>query len=145
MRKAPPQMLEIAALLIAHQANAQSGKNLRTRTAADVCDELRPMLSMLMGATGFRTLLTRALKLASAEAPALRALTVDAGGSLVQVDASPANAASLHDTDGGAVLVAQLLSLLVAFIGDTLTVQLLRDIWPRIPAHDINFRTGERK
>lgn len=145
MRNALPQMLEIAALLMAHESDVEPAANAGTAKGAIICEKLRPMLSTLMGATGFHTLLTRALVLASADVPALRALTVDTSGSLVQANSSLDPAAALHGTEAGVTLVAQLLSLLVAFIGETLTLQLLADIWPRVLHHDPNFRTGDRK
>lgn len=144
MRKALPQMLEIAALLIAHEAGVENGAAIDPGAAAGICEKLRPALSILMGATGFRILLARALKLASTEAPALRALSVNSGGSLVNAD-DAVDTAVLYDTEAGVALVAQLLSLLVAFIGDTLTLQLLADIWPRQLAHVSKSRTGDRK
>lgn len=38
--------------------------------------------------------------------------------------------------ESGAVLIAALLSLLVTFIGEALTVQLLQDVWPDLPGFD---------
>lgn len=137
-------MLEIAALLLAHEADAKAATEAHTIMAAQVCARLRPVLSTLMGATGFRSLLSRALILASAGTPALRALTVDAGGALVQTD-DAADMAALENGEANLALVAQLLSLLVAFIGNTLTLQLLADIWPRVLHHDSKSRTGDRK
>ena len=44
---------------------------------------------------------------------------------------------------GAVVLVAHLLSLLVAFIGEALTLQLLVEIWPPLLAHTSSFSTGD--
>jgi hypothetical protein len=40
--------------------------------------------------------------------------------------------------EGGVVLVAQLLGLLTAFIGQTLTLRFVREIWPEVPLDDLN-------
>ncbi|NYF92167.1 hypothetical protein HDF08_004286 [Edaphobacter lichenicola] len=37
-----------------------------------------------------------------------------------------------------AILVGYLLSLLITFIGETLTVRLLHDIWPDLPGLGLN-------
>jgi hypothetical protein len=47
--------------------------------------------------------------------------------------------------DGRVVLLAQLLGLLVAFIGERLTLSLVREIWPRIPLNDLDFGNGDKK
>jgi cyanate permease len=41
---------------------------------------------------------------------------------------------------GGAVLVAQLLGLLFTFIGQSLTLRLVRDLWPDAPFEDMNSK-----
>ncbi len=47
---------------------------------------------------------------------------------------SPVDRAAL--LDAGVILVAQLIGLLVAFIGEKLTLQLLLDIWPKLPRRE---------
>jgi hypothetical protein len=37
--------------------------------------------------------------------------------------------------DGGIVLVAQLLGLLVAFVGERLTLKIVREVWPNLLNH----------
>jgi hypothetical protein len=44
--------------------------------------------------------------------------------------------------EGGVVLVAQLLGLLVAFIGETLTLRFVREVWPEVPLDDLDFGKG---
>jgi hypothetical protein len=95
-----------------------------------VCEKLRLPLSKLVGVAGFRSLLSRALAIAKAEVPLLIAVQVRADGSLEGLDGPG------HDQDAGAggqagvVIVAQLLGLLVTFIGEPLTLRLVRDAWP---------------
>jgi hypothetical protein len=52
---------------------------------------------------------------------------------------------NLKIAEGGAEILAQLLGLLVTFIGANLTLQLVRDIWPRVALSDLDFAKGEEK
>ena len=102
-----------------------------------VCEKLRGPLGKLMGIGGFRSLLSRALVLASAEVPWLRALQIRTDASLEGLDAPEVKLDSRVFAEGEIALVSQLLGLLVTFIGPLLTVQLLHDIWPKLD--DLNF------
>ncbi|HEX7021680.1 MAG TPA: hypothetical protein VF171_02410 [Trueperaceae bacterium] len=104
--------------------------------AAQVCEKLRGPLSRLAGIAGFATLLSRALALAKRRVPALEAWRVRPDGALEKIsngEAAPhAATAGEHNIDPGLVLVSEMLGLLVTFIGGTLTLRLVRDIWPDI-------------
>ncbi len=84
-----------------------------------VCDKLRVPIAKLAGVAGYRSLLSRAVALAKAEVPALAGVQVRADGTLEG-----------SDRTGGVEIVAQLLALLVTFIGEPLTRTLVRDAWP---------------
>jgi hypothetical protein len=94
-----------------------------------------------MGSTGFNALLSRALALATAEDARLRTVHVNADGSLgggeVPVDAEEMAEASV-------VLVSQLLGLLVAFVGENLTVRMVRELWPKLLLTDVQFDKGDK-
>lgn len=141
MRKALPKMLALSGILV-HETGSTDSATCDT-PATLICLKLRPKLSTLMGFTGYRTLLARALSLAAAEVPALLDSKVDAAGSLIHAERRPAPSRSDADINGDVVLVAQLLSLLVAFIGEKLTLQILREIWPDLPTRDFNSRIGD--
>src|SRR5688572_9300470 len=76
-------MREFAQLLIAYEArgNKSSGTN-GPAAFGGVVEKLRRPLAALTGTGGFRSLLSRALALASAEARWLRAVHIKADGSL---------------------------------------------------------------
>ena len=95
-----------------------------------VFEKLRRSLSLLAGSEGFRALLTRALTLAKKEAPSLSALEVDADGALAGLREAGSALNKDEISDGGVVLIAKFIGLLVAFIGEGLTVRLVRDVWP---------------
>jgi hypothetical protein len=132
-------MRDFAARLITHETRARA-VNFEAPIAFAVLDEMRNHLTTLMGNGGHRALLMRALALAGAEVPWLRGIRVAADGSL---EGSGSHAESIdHDerTEGGVVLIAQLMGLLVAFIGEKLTLQLVREVWPKLPDKDLNFK-----
>ena len=81
-----------------------------------------------MGAAGFRALLSRALVLANAEVRWLRELHVREDGSFEGLNELEAQATPEEIADGGIVLLARLLGLLVTFIGEDLTLQLLSNV-----------------
>jgi hypothetical protein len=65
-----------------------------------------------------------------AEAPSLSAVQVAADGSLKGLDELASQTDKKQASDGGAILIAQLIGLLLTFIGDGLTLQLVQDVWP---------------
>jgi len=103
---------------------------------------MRPHLATLMGNGGYRALLARALALADVEVGWLQGVHVRTDGSLEMQEGLEADPAKF--LEGRIVLVAQLLGLLVAFIGENLTLHLVRDIWPEKSLHDVVFETGDK-
>ena len=81
-----------------------------------------------MGTAGFRALLSRALALAGAEVAWLGEIHVKADGSLEGLNELMAKASPEELSDVGIVLLARFLGLLVALIGDELTLQLLSNV-----------------
>ena len=103
--------------------------------AGRVCEKLRISLTQFAGADGFTSLLRRAVALARAEIPELQGITVNPGGSLEGLDRL-ASGDWKPDSgwDGGSeaavAITAQLLALLVTFIGRPLTLRMVREAWP---------------
>ena len=122
---------EFARRLLAHEVASARPAEANDSTAFHVCEKLRPSLSKYLGVDGFRCLLARALALAGAEIPWMRALQIKANGSLGGWDELKTKLDSRSVAEGELVLVEQLLELLVIFIGRALTLELLHDIWPR--------------
>ena len=95
-----------------------------------VFEKLRGSLTQFIGADGFTALVRRGLALARAEVPSLETATVAADGRLQRI-AKPAADLSLT-VDGATAVTAHLLALLVTFIGEPITLRMLRQIWPEI-------------
>jgi len=134
MSRVTQQMRAFAQRLIAFETQRINAAGTETAAAFQVCQKLRPHLAPLMGSTGFHALLSRALALASAEVPQLRTLQVNTHGSLALVDESAGSLRPEELTEGSIVLTAQLLGLLEAFIGESLTLRILREVWPKLPS-----------
>jgi len=113
-------MRHFAKRLIVYETNGNKSAKTQTPTASPVPEKLRPHLAALMGNGGFRALLSRALALASAKVPGLRAVHVKADGTLEGLEELHAQLDSAEFFEGRVVLLAQLLGLLVAFIGEIL-------------------------
>jgi len=123
-----------------HELRDNKPSEAQTLDTFRVCEKLRPHLATLMGTGGFRALLTRALVLTNAEVTGLRTLRVNEAGLLEQLEEFRAQSDAKKFFEGGVVLVAHLLALLVAFIGEDLTVRLVREVWPDVSLNDLGFR-----
>jgi hypothetical protein len=145
MNRTTPQMRSLAQRLIDYETpNNASSETLNTATFR-VTERLRPHLATLMGNIGFRALLARALALASAEVSWLRAVRVSADGTLEGLETLHAGLKPTELREGRVVLLAQLLGLLVAFIGPGLTSRLIGEIWPQLAADKVDFGNGDKR
>jgi hypothetical protein len=137
-------MRNFADRLIAYETGGNNSSETKTPAACLVSEKLRPHLATLMGNVGFRALLSRALALANAEVPWLRAVHVKADGSFEGLDELRAQVDPDEIVEGCVVLLAQLLGLLVAFIGEDLTLRLVREVWPKLSLNDLDLGTGDK-
>jgi hypothetical protein len=136
-------MRDLAARLIACEANGNPSSVPNPPAVFHVCERLRPHLAALMGKGGFHAVLSRALAVAGAEVRWLRVVKVNADGVLEGWEQAEKQVDAEEPTEAGALLVAHLLGLLVAFIGDNLTLRLVRDVWPKLSLEDLNFTNGD--
>jgi hypothetical protein len=138
-------MRDFAERLIAYETRGNKSSGTKTPAAFPVCEKLRPHLANLMGNTGFHALLSRALARTEAEVPSLRAMQVKADGSLAGLDKPGMQADPEELAEVSVILVAQLLGLLGAFIGETLTLRLVCEVWPKLSVNDLDFGKGGKK
>ena len=134
----------MAQRLLTYEAVAGEKSEPTESAAFRVCAKLRRPLITLAGVAGFRSLLSRALTLARAEAPTLNAVQVAVDGSVKGLDELASQTDKERSRDGGAVLVTQLIGLLLTFIGEGLTLRLVQDVWPEA-AFDGRVSEKERK
>ncbi len=145
MSTASPEIQGLAQRLLAFEAGHNNSSDARVDVAVQVIEELRIRLIRLAGVDGFRSLLSRALTLAKAEVPSLNVVHVSADGSLEGFDGiEQSQETGAAGRQGGIVLVAHLLELLVTFIGAPLTLRLVCDAWPDASMDEADLRTEEK-
>ena len=135
-------MRSFAKHLMAHETLGNEASEAKVPASFHAAEKLRPHLARLMGKVGFRELLSRALALANAEVPWLRAVHVKTDGSLEGLDELQAHVGSEDVFKGSVVLLAQFLGLLVTLIGEDLTLRLVREIWPTLSLNNLDFGEG---
>ncbi len=100
-------------------------------------------ISKILGTTGFATLLSRALALAKVEVPTLGGLEVRPDGSLRTFVEPGRESGLVPSEDGDDVFLAQLLGLMVIFIGESLTLRLVQDAWMDATLEGIETSDGD--
>ena len=129
---AAPGMRDLAHRLLTYEAGAGKASEQMESPTLRVYEKLRQSLGESVGVAGFYSLASRALALAKQEAPSLGAARISADNGLqglgeietqFEIDKNQAG-------DGGIILIACLLGLLRIFLGEALTLSLLRNVWP---------------
>ena len=142
----PPKMRYLARYLLTYEGmSAKSSESMESATLC-VYEKLRQSLSALAGVAAFESLAFRALTQAKSEAPSLWAVQIAADGSLhglgefepqIDIDKDLAG-------EGGTILIDRLLGLLLIFLGEALTLSLLRLAWPGAALDDCNSENGRK-
>lgn len=123
-------MRDLARQLLTLEAASQSGSE-QEHAAARVCEKLRISLTRFVGAVGFASLMRRSLALARTEVPSLQNIKVNSDGALegLELLADEAN----HEGGEAAIAIARhLLTLLATFVGEPMTLRLVREAWPSL-------------
>jgi hypothetical protein len=119
-------MRDLARSLVTTEANAAC---LQTEQATvRVYEKLRRQLSSPVGVDGFRALASRALALAKAESPELSVVQIAANGVLRGLGETESWTDGDKDGESGIILIAQLLGLFLAFLGEATTLRLIEDL-----------------
>jgi len=128
------KLRDFAQQILEHEAGKQTPEANEANMVVTlrVFEALRRPLSTLMGSSGFRALMGRALMLACPQAPGLRAVQVRPDGSLEDTG----EIRNHEDSARGVELIAQLLGLLVTFIGESLMLGIVLDTWPDLSISD---------
>ena len=112
-------------------AASQTASDPHVPEVVAVIGRLQICLAKFAGDAGFVSLLRRAVVLASADVPSLKSVKIGANGRLDGLEQLAADTGTGALGDEAAVAIsAHLLGLLVAFIGEPLTLRLLRESWP---------------
>jgi hypothetical protein len=135
---------DLAQLLLTDEAAADKTSGSTESTAFRVYERLRHHLCALAGVAGFHALASRALTLAKAKVSSLGAIQVAADGSLQMLSEAESESDKRQACEGEVILVSELLGLLHAFIGEALTLRLLRDAWPNAVFDGCDSGDGEK-
>jgi len=139
-------MRDLAHRLLTYEAGAGKASEPMESPTLRVYEKLRQSLGEFVGAAGFYSLASRALALAKPEAPSLNAAQVAGDGALqglseietqIDLNRDPAD-------EEGIILIARLLGLLRIFLGEALTLSLLRNAWPGETFDDGNAGNGRK-
>jgi len=141
-----PEMRDLAQRLLSYEASAGSTSASAETATLRVYQKLRHSLGELAGSAGFQALASRALTLARSEVPSLSAVQVGADGNLEGMwSIEPSISAEIDRVhEGGIILISRLLGLLFIFLGEALTLSLLRDAWPDAALDDRNSGNGRQ-
>jgi len=147
----PPKMRYLARYLLTYEGmSAKSSESMESATLC-VYEKLRQSLSAFAGVAAFESLAFRALTQAKSEAPSLWAVQIAADGSLQglgefepQIDIDKDLAGEHPAGEGGTILIDRLLGLLLIFLGEALTLSLLRLAWPGAALDDCNSENGRK-
>jgi hypothetical protein len=123
-----PSIRAWAQRLLAVEAENRSASEAHGYAVVRVCETLRISLTEFVGADGFTALLRRALALARVDVPSLKTAKVTADGRLEGIGEFAADART--DVEAAIAITARLLGLLVTFIGESLTLRLMRNAFP---------------
>ena len=147
----PPEMRDLARRLLTYEDLADKISEPVESPSIRVYEKLRQSLTGFAGIAAFESLAFRALTQAKSEAPSLSAARVNADGSLHglgelehQIDIDKDRAGGYPAGEGGIVLIARLLGLLLIFLGKALTLSLLLNAWPGAAFDDRSSGNGRK-
>jgi hypothetical protein len=132
MSYATPTLRNFAGSLIDQETQMNPSPRATLPTAFPVTEKLRPLIATYVGRSGYHALLYRALILAREEVPWLFHVEISADGSLHNFAELAARQETAAANAGSEILLARLFELLVAFIGEILTLRLVQELWPTV-------------
>jgi hypothetical protein len=140
---------DLARCLLNYEAALAASSESMRPTSLSVYEKLRQSLSEFAGTAAFESLAFRALAQAKSEAPSLWAVQVAEGGALLgldelepPIDIDKDSAGKFPAGEGGIILIARLLGLLLIFLGEPLTLSLLRVTWPGAALDNCSSENG---
>jgi hypothetical protein len=127
----------LARRVLSIEAAGRRANDAHVHEAVRVCQKIGISLIRFAGADGWASLLRRSLALAREDVPSLGQITLKPDGSMDGLEALAAQDAQ-SGVEAGAAIIAHLLGLLVTFIGEPLTLRLLRESWPGVSLDETN-------
>jgi hypothetical protein len=151
-----PETRDLAQRLLTYEADADKRSTSMESATLRAYEKLRQCLVTFAGVASFQSIAMHALVLAQADVPNLCAVQVTAEGSLqglgdvefqtsMDKDLAGSQQAGEDPPDEAeAILIARILGLLLTFLGEALTLSLLRNAWPDATFDDRNSGNGRK-
>lgn len=114
----------------------RSESDRKNHEAVVALEKFRIALAKLAGMDGFVSLLRRALMLAKEELPSLQSVKVGADGRLEGFDEFIAQSGDDAGNRAAVAITTHLLQLLVTFIGEPLTLTIVRAAWSNLSLNE---------
>src|SRR5215217_2722185 len=134
MRQATPQVKEWACRLLAHEARKSPSPAKFAQALETCCQRLHKALDPLIGAGGFRALLDRALYLTKKEHSWLNGVGIEdyPGCELKTLREAMNGEKPAEVNEAFTVILANVIWLLVTFIGEDIALGLIEEAWPDV-------------
>lgn len=142
MGQTTPALRNFAERLVSIGLKESKFSASKPQAVFDVLDKLRPILTQVVGVSGFSAALSRSLALANVDVVWLCQLHVKPDGSLDGLDELEAKVAPQQIAEGRIVLIAEFFGLLVQLIGERLVLQMVHQAMPNVSKDDLYFGEG---
>ncbi|MCA1584486.1 MAG: hypothetical protein LC791_06835 [Acidobacteria bacterium] len=135
MSQVPPRLSDFARRLLSREADIGAESAGFAAALDRACDALHDRLAPLLSSPGFEALLGRSVQLASRDFPFLARVTVAPStrcslpGLPGALDGRPPEEVA----DALTAVLAHFIWLLVIFIGESLGLRKVREVWPEVP------------
>ncbi|MBI2865145.1 MAG: hypothetical protein HYX94_11345 [Chloroflexi bacterium] len=130
--RAAPGPYHLAARILAGEAGRYPGEAEPADAAGRVCEKLRQALAQLIGFDAVLLLMRQALRRTVGDFPFLKDVDVAVDGCLEGLRESVGELDPEQVREAVVMLLTNLIGQLSDLIGEDLTLQLVRDMWPEI-------------
>jgi hypothetical protein len=124
----PKKTRDLARSLVAREAETNTTSVHTEPATVRVYDRLHRQFSAPVGVDAFQVLASRALALAKSESRRLSAVQITSNGGVRGLGELESQTDTDEDGEVGVILIAQLLGLFVAFLGEATTRRLIEDL-----------------
>ena len=142
-----PEMRDLAARLIVYESYVGENSVSLESAALRVYNKLHQSISAFAGVAAFQSFAFRALSQVQSEVPRLWSVQIAEDGSLESIRDIKSQTDNGMDLAGeeGKILIGRLLNLLHIFLGEAVTLSLLRQAWPGAAFDDSSSENGRKQ
>ena len=144
MSLSSPNWKYFAKVVIACEKSGIRPSDAKVPAGCRAIDKLRPHLATLVGNVGCNALIQRARALGSKDVPWMAAISPSMQTSLDEFNEIGSQLKSDEFGEGCLFLLSHLLGLLATFIGQAITLRLVREVWPELSLDDLVDDKGNK-